>query len=81
MKKRQTLFLNKNPYDLLMEMNHIIIGNKATTEIPREGHYDPEIVNICVMDCFMTSPKSYKRCQFYKMDCDTCLQDFLNEED
>ena len=80
MKKRQTLFLNKNPYDLLMEMNHNILSNKAKVKIPRE-HRDPDIVNACVMDCFMDSAKADKRCIFYHMCCDTCLQDFLNEED
>lgn len=80
MKRRQTLFLNKNPYDLLMEMNHTLLTKKAKITVPREGHYDPDIVNACVLDCFMDSEKSNKRCLFYHMDCDQCLQDFLDEE-
>lgn len=81
MKKRQTLFLNKNPYDLLLFINHTILDNHATVEIPRDGHYDKECVNACVLDCFMESQKVYKRCQFMRMDCERCLQEFLNEED
>lgn len=76
MKKRQTLFLNKCPYDLLMEMNHSILHSGAKIEISKE-----QTVNACVLDCFMDSERCYRRCQFYRMDCDKCLQDFLNEED
>ena len=79
MQRRQTL-LNKNPYDLLVEMNHKILLKKAKITIPREGHREPDIVNACIMDCFMDSEKANKRCIFYRMNCDSCLQDFLDEE-
>lgn len=64
---RQKL-LQTNIYDLLCKMNERLREN--------EGKNENDESCACIMDCFMDSSESERRCF---ANCEKCLQKFLNE--
>ena len=56
-------------YDLLCRMNERLRDN--------EGKNENDESRACIMDCFMDSSKSERRCF---ANCERCIATYLNEE-
>ena len=65
--------MQQSLYDLLMKMNEQLLENAA--KIERRGIS----TEACIMDCFMDFSESKERCTKHRIDCDKCIQAWLNE--